>query len=154
YRGRYRFEHDLLDRPYGSDVLVYRTPDVMLASVQDYRVGLPGLQEHVWGAMLGPQTQVFVTHPAHASPSSSARPNAWAGQRSLPRVRQFEDTLLAVYQLPADDPMGYTHAWFPVATLDEWTRRDCWLAGRLGDGYVALATEGGVAPLTVGPDAW
>jgi hypothetical protein len=154
YRGRYRFEHDLLDRPYGSEVLVYRTPDAMLASVQDYRVGLPGLQEHVWGATLGPETQVFVTHPANASISSSARPNAWAGNRILPRVRQLRDTVLAIHQIPAGDPMGYTHAWFPVSTMDEWTSRDGWLAGRVGDGYVALATEGGVEPVTAGPDAW
>jgi hypothetical protein len=154
YRGTYRFAHDLLDRPYGSDAVVYRTPDVMLASAQDYRVGLPGLQEHIWGATLGPETQVFVTHPPNASSSPSARPNAWAGNRILPRVRQFRNTVLALYQLPPDDPVGHTHAWFPIAHLDEWAARGGWTAGRLGDGYVALATEGGSAPVPSGPDAW
>ena len=38
--------------PYGSDLRVWRTPDAMLSSVQDYRSGLPGLQEHIWGATL------------------------------------------------------------------------------------------------------
>jgi hypothetical protein len=154
YRGRYRFEHDLLDRPYGSDVLVYRTPDVMLASVQDYRSGLPGLQEHIWGATLGPETQVFVTHPPNASASPSARPNAWAGNRILPRARQYRETVLAVYQIPPDDAVGHTHAWFPIAHLDEWTSHGVWTAGRVGDGYVALATAGGAAPVTSGPEAW
>ncbi|MGA8113641.1 MAG: hypothetical protein WCA46_08270 [Actinocatenispora sp.] len=153
-RGRYRFAHDLLSRPYGSDVAVYKTPDAMLACAQDYRAGLPGLQEHVWGATLGPETQVFVTHAPNASDSSSARPNAWAGNRVLPRARQYEDTVLALYRIPPDDPMGYTHAWFPVAHCDEWTRRGSWLAGRVGDGYVALGTEGGPVPVTSGPDAW
>jgi hypothetical protein len=154
YRGTYRLAHDLLERPYGSDAVVYRTPDVMLASVEDYRVGLPGLQEHIWGATLGPETQIFVTHPPNASSSPSARPNAWAGNRILPRVRQVRDTVLALYQVPPDDPVGHTHAWFPIAHLDEWARRGVWTAGRVGDGYVALATEGGAEPVTSGPEAW
>ena len=61
---RYRLRHDLLERPYGSDVRVWRTPDAMLSSVQDYRSGLPGLQEHIWGATLSPEVQVFATNPA------------------------------------------------------------------------------------------
>jgi hypothetical protein len=154
YQGAYRFAHDLLDRPYGSDAVVFRTPDVMLASVEDYRVGLPGLQEHVWGATLGPETQVFVTHPPNASSSPSARPNAWAGNRILPRVRQVRDTVLALYRIPPDDPVGHTHAWFPIAHLNEWVSRGVWTAGRVGDGYVALATDGGATPVTSGPEAW
>ena len=154
YRGTYRFAHDLLERPYGSDAVVFRTPDAMLASVQDYRVGLPGLQEHIWGATLGPETQVFVTHPPNASSSPSARPNAWAGNRLLPRVRQFRDTVLALYQIPPDDPVGHTHAWFPIAHLEAWASRGVWTAGRVGQGYVALATEGGAEPATSGPEAW
>ncbi len=154
YRGSYRPQHDLLSRPYGSDATLRRTPDVLLACVQDYRSGLPGLQEHIWGATLGPETQVFVTHAPNTSISPSARPNAWAGNRILPRARQYHDTVLALYRLPADDPMGYTHAWFPVAHCDEWVRSGPWLAGRVGDGYVALATDGGVEPVRTGPDAW
>jgi hypothetical protein len=154
YRGVHRFTHDLLDRPYGSDAVVYRTPEVMLASVQDYRVGLPGLQEHVWGATLGPEARIFATHPPNSSCSPSSRPNAWAGNRILPRVRQSLDTLLALYHLPSGDPMGRTHAWFPVAHLDEWAQRGSWTAGRVGDGYVALATDGGATLARSGPDAW
>ncbi|MDR7276866.1 hypothetical protein [Catenuloplanes atrovinosus] len=154
YRGRYLPERDLLDRPYGSDVVVHRTPDVMLASAQDYRAGLPGLQEHVWGATLGPETQIFVTHPPNASVSPSSRPNAWAGNRVLPRVRQHGGTLLALYAIPPDDPVGRTHAWFPRAHLDEWAARGPWTAGRRGDGYVALAVDGGAEFVTAGSEAW
>ena len=75
YRGELAFERDLLARPYRSDLRVLRTPDVCLASVQDYRSGLPGLQEHLWGATLGRELQVFVTHPANADTGSAARPN-------------------------------------------------------------------------------
>jgi hypothetical protein len=148
YRGELRFTSDLLSRPYGSDLHVWRTPDAMLSSVQDYRPGLPGLQEHVWGATLGPEAQVFATAPAADTTSSSARPNAWAGQRVLPRVRQHRDALLVVYPGPVR-----THLWFPAPLMDEVRTRSPWLAGRVGDGYVAVAAPGGLRPVTAGDEA-
>lgn len=154
-RGHYRAAHDLLARPYTSDLAVYRTVDASLSCADDYRVGLPGLQEHIWGAALGPETQIYVTHPANTATHSSARPNAWAGNRILPRARQHRDTVLALYRIPPDDPMGYTHAWFPLSTVDEWTTvRSCWLAARRGTGYVALATAGGCQVLRHGATAY
>jgi hypothetical protein len=153
YRGTYRAERDLLSRPYTSDLAVYRTPHAMLSCAEDYRAGLPGLQELVWSAALGPETQVYVTHPANAAVHSSARPNAWAGNRILPRARQHHDTVLAVHRIPPDDPMGHTHAWFPSSTMDEWVRVGPWVAGRRGAGYVALATEGGAEFVAAGPAA-
>lgn len=153
YRGAYRPHHDLLDRPYGSDLRVWRTPDAMLSSVQDYRSGLPGLQEHVWGATLSSEVQVFATYPAADSNSSSARPNAWAGHRVLPRVHQHRDTVLALHRIPESDWFGSTHLWFPTPHLDEWVVHGSWLAGRVGDGFVAVATAGGCRPTTTGDEA-
>ncbi|TCO54938.1 hypothetical protein [Actinocrispum wychmicini] len=153
YRGTYRVHNDLLDREYASDLVVYKTPDAMLSSVQDYRPGLPGLQEHIWGATLGPETQVYVTHTPNDATHSSARPNAWAGNRVLPRVRQHRNVVLAVYRIPADDPMGYPHGWFPLWTFDEHVSAGPWLAGRVGDGYVALGSDDGCRMLTRGPNA-
>ena len=140
YRGEYRLRHDLLERPYGSDVRVWRTPDAMLSSVQDYRSGLPGLQEHIWGATLSPEVQVFATNPAADSISSSARPNGWAGQRVLPRARQHRGTVIALHR------SGPTHLWFPTPLMDEWQQSGPWLAGRVGDGFVGVAADGGFEP--------
>lgn len=153
YRGRLRGDHDLLDRHYESDLRIHRTPEVMLASVQDYRAGLPGLQEHVWGVTLGPETQLFATHPAAFQHGSTARPNAWAGHRVLPRARQHRDVLLALHRIPEDDLVDRTHVWFPVDHLDEHQASGCWLVGRVAEGYVALATAGGFEMVTTGPNA-
>lgn len=153
YRGDLAFERDLLSRPYRSDVRVWRTPHAMLSSVQDYRSGLPGLQEHVWGATLGPEAQVFVTHPANADTSGSARPNAWSGHRILPRVHQHRHALIHVHRFTPSDPVRRTHLWFPVAQFDEWYADGEWLCGRRGDGYVAVATPGGLAMVTAGEAA-
>jgi hypothetical protein len=152
-RGRYAFDLDLLDRPWASEVRVHRTADAMISSVQDYRAGLPGLQEHVWGITLGPETEVFATHPAAGPLAREARPDAWAGQRILPRVRQHKGTIFAVHRIPSADPHPRTHLWFPAVHFDETRSRGPWLAGRLGNAYAAVATQGGFRPTTAGPDA-
>ncbi len=153
YRGELAFERDLLSRPYRSDLRVHRTPDVMLASVQNYRSGLPGLQEHIWGVTLGREAQVFVTHPANADTGSAARPNGWAGHRVLGRVHQHGDTVLHLQRFTTTDPRPTTHLWFPTAQFDEIRAEGDWLFGRRADGYVAVAAEGGAAPVRTGDTA-
>lgn len=153
YAGQYRFEHDLLSRPYQSRVVVHRTPEAMLSSVQAYRPGLPGLQEHVWGATLAPEVQVTVTHVPNSSVSPSSRPNAWAGNRILPRVHQHGDMLVALYRLGAQEALGFTHAWFPTTHMDEYLQHGTWTAGRVGEGLVAVSCAGGARLVRTGPDA-
>ncbi len=153
YRGALAFERDLLARPYRSDLRIHRTPDVMLASVQDYRSGLPGLQEHLWGATLGRELQVFVTHPANADTGSAARPNGWAGHRVLGRVHQHRNALVHVQRFTSTDPRKSTHLWFPTVQFDEIVQHGDWLFGRRGDGYVVVAAEGGLRAITTGDTA-
>jgi hypothetical protein len=69
-------------------------------------------------------------------------------------VRQHRNTLLVLHRIPVDDPFGTTHLWFPVPHLDEHRQRGSWLAGRKGDGYVAVATARGFVPSRTGADAW
>lgn len=154
YRGELVYERDLLERPYRSDLRIYKTPDAMLSSVQDYRAGLPGLQEHIWGATLGRELQVFVTHPANSDTGSSARPNAWAGHRILPRVNQHRDALVHMQRFTTSDPNLTTHLWLPIAQTDEYVITGDWIVARRGEGYVAVATPGGVRPVLEGETAW
>lgn len=153
YTGKLAFERDFLSRSYRSDLRVWKTPDVMLSSVQDYRAGLPGLQEHIWGATLGRELQVFVTHPANSDTGASARPNAWAGHRVLPRVHQHREVVVHLQRFTSSDPIKSTHLWLPAAQGDELAQRGEWLAIRRGDGYVAVATPGGVRPVRAGETA-
>ena len=153
YRGKYRFTSDLLERPYSSDLHVWRTADGMLSSVQDYRAGLPGLQEHVWGATLSTEVQVFASYPAAFSHATSVRPNAWAGHLVLPRVRQYENVALAIYALNDQLLPDFTHLWFPTPWMNEFVQKGSWLAGRVGDGYIAVASPAGFTPLKSGDTA-
>ncbi len=118
-----------------------KTPDFMLCSAQDYFPGQKGRSEHIWQATLGTAATVFVTHPACASEEDARQPNFWAGNAVLPRVAQWKDALIAVHQLPADDWMGFTHAYFPIYAFDEYVLRQDWAFARKGDGYLALTAS-------------
>ena len=122
--------------------VTYRTADTMLSSAQDYCPGERGRLEHIWQATLGAAATVFVTHPACSNEDDSRQPNYWAGNATLPRVAQWKDVLIAVYHLPEDDWMGFTHAYFPTYAFDEYILRDGWAFACKGEGYLALKAKG------------
>jgi hypothetical protein len=137
-------EHHAVSTSRVVNKVTYKSPDGMLCSAQDYYPGQRGGQEHIWQATLGPTATVFVTHPASTSESDARQPNYWAGNATLPRVAQWKDALIAVYELPRDDWMGFTHAYFPVYAFDESTLQRGWAFARKGDGYLAITAARGL----------
>ncbi len=133
--------------------VTYRTPDAMLASAQDYRPGQPGSREHIWQATFAPQCQVFVTHPGCSSLVDAHAPNFWLGNGVLPRVAQWKDTLIALYDLPDHARMGFTHAYFPTSSFDEYALQGEWAFARKGEGYLALFSSGGLELVSEGRTA-
>jgi hypothetical protein len=133
--------------------VTYKTPDYMLSSAQDYRPGAAGLDEHIWQATLSPGAVVFVNHPGCMNQKKAYRPNFWCGNRLLPRVAQWRDLLIALYRLPDDDWLGYTHAHFPVAAFDQTSLKQGWAFARKGDAYLALTAFGGMTLIKSGPGA-
>lgn len=134
--------------------VTYRTADYMLCSAQDYRPGQRGYREHTWQATLGAGAVVFVTHPACSSENDAWAPNSWVGNAILPRVAQYKDVLIAIHNLPDDDWMGFTHAYFPTYAFDEYTLRDGWAFARKGDGYLALTASQGLELVRRGNSAY
>ena len=124
------------------------------------RAGLPRRAAGSAGAHLGrdarPGGAGLRDPPAADTISSSARPNAGPAQRVLPRARQHRDAVLSVHGLPSGTspgPVSKTHVWFPAAHMDEVVTRGPWLAGRVGEGYVAVAVDRGLVPTTRGGEA-
>jgi hypothetical protein len=72
----------------------------------------------------------------------------------VPRVAQWRDLLIALYQVPADDWLGYTHAHFPVAAFDEYALKRGWAFARAGSAYLALTASGGMTLVKHGPGAY
>jgi len=135
--------------------VTYRTPDAMLCSAQDYRPGEPGGQEHIWQATLGPEAVVFVNQPACLSEVEAHQPNCWRGNGRLPRVAQWRDALVAVYNFPdVDGVADLTHAYFPVHAFDEHRLQAGWAFARKGDGYLALTAAQGLTLTERGEQAY
>jgi hypothetical protein len=145
---------DLEEGPWEVNKVTYKTPDYMLASAQDYHPGEPGYQQHIWQATLSPDAVVFVTHPPCASEESSHRPNFWHGNLVLPRVAQWKDVLIAIHQLPANDWMGFTHAYFPTYAFDKSELREGWAFGQKGEGYIAITAARGIELINRGDNAY
>jgi len=155
-RERNVFSSSAMRSKDGNEVnaVTYKTPDYMLSSAQDYLPGEKGDREHIWQATLGPAAVVFVNHPACSMSRDPRRPNFWLGNRSLPRVAQWKDALIAIYKLPEDDWMGFTHAYFPTHAFDEYLLQDGWAFARKGGGYLALTSSQGFKFVQEGHSAY
>jgi len=141
-------------RGSGVNKVTYKTPDYMLCSAQDWNPGQAGYQQHIWQATLGPDAVVFVTHPTCASEEGSHRPNFWHGNAILPRAAQWKDVLVSIHNLPEDDWMGFTHAYFPRYAFDETTFKGGWAFARKDGGYLALWAGGGLEAVERGDNAF
>ncbi|HVY60102.1 MAG TPA: hypothetical protein VHF22_00555 [Planctomycetota bacterium] len=136
-----------------ANTCTFRTPDAMLSSVQSYRRGQVGYQQHAWQATLGMDAVVFTT-----SPGTYGRdgPGDWTGSGSLPRVVQVENVAAVLYNPPIGVKALFprlTHAFFPLAAFDEVTTAGPWTCARKGDGYVGLYSALPTQWQTTGPFA-
>ena len=152
--GRLTAACDGVDGAWEVNKTAYKTPDFMLASAQDYHPGQPGAQEQIWQATLGLDAVVFVNHPATLRQAVAEQPDFWCGNGSLPRVAQWKEVLVALYNLPDEDRLGFTHAYFPTVSFDEFILRDGWAFARKGDGYLALHATTGFTLTTTGDHAY
>lgn len=141
--------------PGPADTVVFKTPDYQLACASDYRAGGEGAnqQQHIWNACLGPESNVWVNHPACMSENGNRRPNFWMGNQTFPRVAQHEDALVALYRFRDEDWLDFTHAHFPTWAFDEWKLAGDWAFARRGDGYLALRAQSGLAMVERGKSA-
>ena len=68
-------------------------------------------------------------------------------------MAQWKNTLVAIYDLPQNDWMGFTHAYFPGLAFDEYCLRDGWAFASKGNGYLAITASQGVELVNSGPQA-
>ncbi|GHV20756.1 hypothetical protein FACS1894174_03210 [Bacteroidia bacterium] len=119
-----------------ANIETYRTGDYMLSCVNDYRKGAQGYQQHIWQATLGVDAVVFTTHPGATHEDGS--PNYWGGNARMPRATQHKNVVICVYNIPEDERINYSHAYFPRYAFDEVIEQDNWIIARKDKGYIAL----------------
>ncbi|MCY4411154.1 MAG: hypothetical protein OXC27_11870 [Caldilineaceae bacterium] len=132
---------------------IYRTPDYLLCSAQDFQPGQRSQGGQSWQATLGAGATVFVNHPAAGDLDQAGRGGYWRSGL-LPRVAQHRDLLIALYALPESDPSGFTRAYFPTFAFDEHQLGKEWAFAAKGDAYIALGCSEPIELVQEGPAAY
>lgn len=140
---------DMTFRQGGSEVTIRRTGDYIISSsavpspVTDtlsfnFQPGTLMYQYHIWEAAVSAETKVFTTHPGAAAEGSTQRPGYWYGEYYAPVIKQTGNTVMEIYNIPEDNAIQFTHAYFTEERFEETVIEDQWLFGRVGEGYIGL----------------
>ena len=132
---------------------VYKTPDYLLSSAQDFQAGQRGDGGQSWQATLSADAIVFVNHPGSEDLEQNAHGSGYWRSGLLPRVAQHQDLLIALFNLPEADPFGFTRAYFPTFAFDEHQIGNGWAFAAKGDAYIALGCSAPVQLVQEGPAA-
>ncbi|PIE09776.1 MAG: hypothetical protein CSA72_10710 [Rhodobacterales bacterium] len=125
-----------------------------LGSAALYRWGDWGYQETLVHARIGsdPQAQVWINMPGELIQCGYGRPSYWGGSASVPRVQQYRDLAVVLFDGEAPQP-DLTHAWFPTMVFDDWVVDGPRAHARQGKGHVMLAASGVLHLTDTGPSA-
>ena len=123
---------------------VYKTPDFLLSSAQDFQSGQRGNGGQSWQATLGTDAIVFVNHPGAEDLEQEVHGSGYWRSGLLPRVAQHRELLIALYALPESDPIGFTRAYFPTFAFDEHQIGKDWAFAAKSDAYIALGCSASI----------
>ena len=121
----------------------HKTADTALGSTALYRWGDWGYQETLVHARIGrePKAQVWINHPGEMVQSGFGRPSYWGGSANVPRVQQYRDLVLVVFDgVPPQLP--FTHCWFPTMEFEEWRLQGDRASARSGRGLLTIKASG------------
>lgn len=103
-----------------------------------FEPGVYGYQQHMWSAALDGETHVFANHPGGSCDSSQMRPGYWFGNGVMPAICQERGMLGAVYVIPEEHPIHFTHVFWPGVKFHKSVHEGQWLFGKKGNGFLAL----------------
>jgi hypothetical protein len=132
----------------------YKTAETAMGSTAIYRWGEWGYQETLIQARIGrePSAQIWINHPGEIVQSGFGRPSFWGGSASIPRVQQYRDLAVVKFDGDAAQP-GFTHAWFPTQSFDDWSVKGHRAAARSGKGALILSCSGALEQVANGGSA-
>jgi hypothetical protein len=123
-----------------------------MGSAAGYRWGEWGYQETLIHARLGPDpdAQVWINHPGEVIHSGFGRPSFWGGSASVPRVQQYRDLALVVFEGVPPQP-DFTHAFFPAAVFNEARVEGDTAWAAAGEAHLMLRASGPLSEVSEGP---
>lgn len=104
-----------------------------------FEPGVLGYQQHLWYAALAKDLVVFVNYPGGSCEDMpEIRPGYWHGNGMIPAIRQEKNVLGAIYNLGDEQPIDFTHIYFPVPLFDETREEEEWIFGKKDKGYIGI----------------
>ncbi|MEF2070302.1 hypothetical protein [Consotaella aegiceratis] len=140
---------------HAANLALYKTAWVQLSATVDGVPGRHGHQQHLVDIRFAghPFARAWVNHPGDDDPWGGQRPSYWAGNGVMPRVGQYQNAVLMLYDLGEEPAIPFTHAFAPRDGFDETVLRDNWLILRSGRGFAALTAAAPLSAVTEGPGA-
>lgn len=123
----------------------------IMCSAPGYRPGQPGLQEHMMQVMAGDcDTQIWINHPGEKKIFGSGRPSYFAGNGTIPDVRQEENRISLIFDLPEQE-VDFTHAFCPLNRFQEVRLEADRIFLRKDEVYLCIYARGGIQVTERGP---
>lgn len=115
-----------------------------------FEPGTYGYQQHMWMAALDEDAILFINHPGSTSEVSDMRPGYWHGNGSMPALKQCDRFLLAIYRIPEELPVKFTHIYCPAKRFDTVEKEKAqdgeWLFLKKGNSFMGLFSTGELTP--------
>ncbi|MFE8147961.1 hypothetical protein RBA69_12155 [Brenneria goodwinii] len=130
----------------------YKTRDIAMGSIANYRWGEWGYQESPLHLRLGdnPEAQIWINHPGETIQAGFGRPSYWGGCGTLPRVQQYRGLAVLDFNIHDGQP-DFSHAWLPLENFDRVEITDNRIAIRGGNGMALLFGNKAFEVVTQGP---
>lgn len=104
-----------------------------------FEPGVFGYQQHMWYAALDPELVVFVNHPGQSCEAATeVRPGYWYGNGIMPALRQEKNVLGALYVIPENYPIHFTHIFWNESKFDLTNESGNWIFGKKNESYIAI----------------
>lgn len=126
------------------DLYTYKTADFILSTACGFKPGCKGYQEHIIQATFDPEAQIWINHPGELHAHGSGRPNFWAGNGYLPKAAQYKGVGIVIYDINPEHSVNYTHAYFPVASFDQFIQYGNWCFASKGSSFAAIYADNGL----------
>ncbi|MBU1176351.1 MAG: hypothetical protein KKH72_13175 [Alphaproteobacteria bacterium] len=132
----------------------HKTADTALGSAARYRWGDWGYQETLIHARIGrePRAQIWINYPGEMVQSGYGRPSFWGGSANVPRVQQYRDLALVVFD-GVKPQLDFTHCWFPTSEFEDWRLDGDCASARSGKGMLTIKASGPLALQKTGASA-
>ncbi|QLF71235.1 hypothetical protein FE840_002235 [Peteryoungia desertarenae] len=147
--------HYVQGHDHAAKLALYKTSQVQLSSMVGGQPGGRGHQQHVVDVRFTANelARAWVNHPGEDDPWGNQRPSYWAGNGSLPRTGQHEDTALLLFDLGDNARINFTHAYVESTAFDDVLLKDNWIIIRKDSGYAAMTATQAISKIEDGPGA-